>query len=243
MATARRSRLTVDDLEAELFTLANAQHESRAYERLFSVPLTVDRVRAHHLQKAIWTLNRRDCWAYAQAQAPFAVKQLIWEHEQEELVGGGDRNVDNHSALGIQEGEALGLTREDFEGAQPTDTTLTCIKAWILLAKESPWLKSFAASAALELSNSEAILDGKSASRRMAERVRDQLGIGLERQQSLKEHMVADVEHASIMMKVARLFAHTEHECQQMLDGARESWAIDRVFREHLADLMEAIPE
>jgi hypothetical protein len=45
------------------------------------------------------------------------------------------------------------------------------------------------------------------------------------------------------MMKVARLFAHTEHECQQMLDGARESWAIDRVFREHLADLMEAIPE
>jgi hypothetical protein len=231
----------VRDLEREFVEMAKEQHKSRAYERLFSVPLSIARVREHHLQKAIWVLNRRDCWAYAQAKSPFWVKQLVWEHESEELHGGGERGVDNHYALAIQEGEALNLTAEDFENAQPTDTTLTCVKAWINLAKDGSWLKSFASCAALELTNSAEILQGKGASHRMAERIRDQLGIGMERQQSFKEHMIADVEHANIMMKVANRYADSDHARRQMLEGARESWAIDRVFREHLADLMESI--
>jgi hypothetical protein len=242
MATVVRHEFGVKELEEELAELANAQHESRAYRKLFSVPLTLERIRAHHLQKSIWTLNRRDCWAYAQAQAPFGVKQLIWEHEREELRGGGPRNVDNHQALGVKEGAAFGLTQEDYDRAQPTDTTLACTKAWVLLAKEPPWTKAFGACAALELSNSEEVLRTKSASAKMAERIRDQLGVAIERQHSLKEHMIADVEHAHILSRVAKGFTATELERRQILEGAKESWAIDRVFREHLADLMAAIP-
>jgi pyrroloquinoline quinone (PQQ) biosynthesis protein C len=198
-------------------------------------------VRVHHLQKAIWVLNRRACWAYVQAASPFDVKQMIWRHEAEELGGNVQRGLDNHYALNVQQGAAFGITAEDFARATPSDGTLTCLHAWIHLAKDSPWLKAFAASAALELSNSDEILRTKSASRRMAQKIRDELGIGFERQQSFKEHMVADAEHAHILMEVAEKYATTEFERKQILEGARESWAIDRIFRDQLAASMEAV--
>jgi pyrroloquinoline quinone (PQQ) biosynthesis protein C len=201
------------------------------------------RICAHHLQKAIWVLNRRDCWAYAQAKAPFGVKQLVWQHEEDELGGDVARGLEDHYALNISQGKAVGLTPQDFAEAQPTDTLFTCMTAWISLAKDSPWLKSLASCAALELTNSEEVLRGKSASRRMAENVRDDLGIEIGKQQSYQEHMVADIEHANILMRVARDHAHSALARTQILEGVEESWAIDRVFRGHLADLMESISE
>lgn len=248
MATKTKTKPTpkstggLKELEAELIELANAQHESYAYEHLFSVPLTVARVRLHHLQKSLWVLNRRDCWAYAQAAAPFDVKQLVWDHEREELRGDEARGMDNHYGLEIQQGEAFGLRPEDYADITPSDGTVTCLHAWTHLAKNSPWLKAFAASAALEMSNSEEILRKGGASRRMATRIEEDLGITLNRQPSFKEHMVADVAHAHIMMVVAERHADSELARQQMLEGAKESWAIDRIYRDNLASLMEAVP-
>jgi pyrroloquinoline quinone (PQQ) biosynthesis protein C len=245
MALMAKAKQTdgLKELEQELIELANAQHDSYAYEHLFSVPLTVARVRIHHLQKSLWVLNRRECWAYAQAAAPFDVKQLIWDHEREELQGDEARDMDNHYALELQQGEAFDLHPEDYANVVPSDGTLTCLHAWVHLAKNSPWLKSFAASAALEMSNSEEILRKGGASRRMAQRIEEDLGITLNRQQSFKEHMVADVEHANLMMEVAQRHAHTELARQQLLEGAKESWAIDRIYRDNLARLMEAVPD
>ena len=230
-------------LEEELIELANAQHESYAYEHLFSVPLTIARIRFHHLQKSLWVLNRRDCWAYAQAAAPFDVKQMIWDHEREELQGDVARGMDNHYALELQQGAPFGLGPEDYAGVVPTDGALTCMRAWTHLAKEGPWLKSLAASAALEISNSEEILRKGGASGRMARRIEEDLGITLDRQQSFKEHMAADVEHAHIMMRVAERHADSDYARAQMLEGAKESWAIDRAYRDHLACRMEAIAD
>ena len=243
MAATLKQSAELQALEDKLVGLANAQHDSEDYERLFSVPLTLPRIRAHHLQKAIWVLNRRDCWAYAQARAPFGVKQLIWQHEAEELGGDVARGLEDHYALNIRQGEAIGLTARDFAEARPTDTLFTCMCAWTALAKDSPWLKSFASCAALELTNSEEVLRGKSASRRMAEKVRDELGIEIARQHSYQEHMVADIEHANILMRVARDYADSDLARAQILEGAEESWAIDRVFRGHLGSLMLSIPE
>lgn len=241
--TKAKSASGLKALEQELFELANAQHDSYAYEHLFSVPLTIARVRLHHLQKSLWVLNRRECWAYAQAAAPFDVKQLIWDHEREELRGDEDRGMDNHYALELQQGEPFGLGPEDYVNITPSDGTVTCLHAWTHVAKNSPWLKSFAASAALEMSNSEEILRKGSASRRMSRRIEEDLGITLNRQQSFQEHIVADVEHAHIMMEVAERHAHTELARQQILDGAKESWAIDRIYRDNLASLMEAVAD
>jgi len=227
-------------LEQELIKLANDQHDSYAYEHLFTIPLTVARVRLHHLQKSLWVLNRRECWAYAQATAPFDVKQLIWDHEREELHGDQERDMGNHYELEIQQGEPFELYPEDYASAIPSDGTLTCLHAWTHLAKDSPWLKTFAASAALEMTNSEEILRKGGASRRMAQRIEEDLGITINRQQSYKEHIIADVAHANIMMEVAQRHAQTKPARQLVLEGARESWAIDRIYRDNLASLMEA---
>jgi pyrroloquinoline quinone (PQQ) biosynthesis protein C len=242
--TAAKSAIKDPKLTAlgdQLVDMANAQHESYAYARLFSVSLTIERVRAHHLQKALWVLNRRACWAYVQAAAPFDVKQLIWQHEEEELGGDKMRGLANHYELNVKQGAPFGLTAADYANATPTDVTFTCIQAWIRLAKDSHWLKALAASAALELSNSDEILRTASASRQMAQKIRDELGIGIEHQDSFKEHMVADIEHSHLLMDVAAVHGTADLACEQILEGARESWAIDRVFRDGLAATMEAI--
>ncbi|MDH3242447.1 MAG: hypothetical protein OEO83_17470 [Alphaproteobacteria bacterium] len=77
----------------------------------------------------------------------------------------------------------------------------------------------------------------------MAEKVRNEAGIEVTKQQSYQEHMVADIEHANILMEMAREHASCEEAYRQILEGASESWAIDRVFRGHLGDLMRAIPD
>ena len=151
--------------------------------------------------------------------------------------------MDNHDGLEIQQGEAFGLRPEDYADITPSDGTVTCLHAWTHLAKNSPWLKAFAASAALELSNSEDVLTGASMSRRIGEKMAADLGIPLKEQPSNSEHMVADIEHGRILMIVARNHARTPEAQEHLLAGLRDSWAIDRVWKGQLADLLEALPD
>jgi hypothetical protein len=44
-------------------------------------------------------------------------------------------------------------------------------------------------------------------------------------------------------MQVARKYANTEITRKAVLRGAAESLMIDRVYRGHLADMLEALPE
>ena len=74
------------ELENKLAALANAQFESPEYKRLFSLKWTRERARIYMVQRSYFVLNRRDCWAYLQGSVPFDVKQIIWDHEKEELT-------------------------------------------------------------------------------------------------------------------------------------------------------------
>jgi hypothetical protein len=49
-----------------------------------------------------------------------------------------------------------------------------------------------------------------------------------------------DVEHAHMLARIARKYATSEAAQQAILRGASESLMIDRVYRGHLADLIEA---
>ena len=40
-------------------------------------------------------------------------------------------------------------------------------------------------------------------------------------------------------MRAARLFGETAQDREQILDGAKKTWAVDRIFRNFLGDLME----
>lgn len=185
----------------------------------FSVPFTRERARVFMVQHSFFNLNRRDCWAYVQAAAPLDVKKIIWEHEEEELSGDKERGVDNHFTLVVKQGASVGLNEEDFHNAEPMDGTATCMQAWAHVANNSPWLEALAASAALELSNSEEILTGGSLSRRIADKLTVELGIPLKKQHSNAEHIIADVDHAHLLMRVAERHAHTEEASQQVLRG------------------------
>ena len=51
----------------EVRRLANAQFASEQYVGMLALPLNQARAQKYALQKSFWQLNRRDCWATAQA--------------------------------------------------------------------------------------------------------------------------------------------------------------------------------
>jgi pyrroloquinoline quinone (PQQ) biosynthesis protein C len=225
----------LDAFYAKLVEMANAQFESEEYKLLLGQKLTRGRAQIYAIQRSYYVLNRRNCWGYVQAKAPFDVKKLVWDHEREELGGDPSRGLDDHFTLGVKEGKALGLTADDFQNLPPLPTCAACCRAWEHLAMTSPWLMAIAASSALEMSNSDEVIKGGSMSRRMAEKRRDELGIPIKEQHSDAEHMVADVEHGHLMMTVARKYALTKDAQEQMIEGAAESLKLERVFKGAIA--------
>jgi hypothetical protein len=227
---------------AEVRRLANAQFESPQYRRMLALPLNKARAGKYALQKGFWQLNRRDCWAFAQALSPMDVKALIWEHELDELSGNPDRGVENHYDLQVRQAATVGLTREDFERETIADETLTCLYAWLHLSRSGPWLKSFAASAALEVSNSSEWVDGGGISYRWGKKQERELGIPFDKQVNAKEHAEVDIAHSGILTLVVERHCDTPEKLDLVLAGLNESWAIDRTWKGVLTDLMAAIP-
>lgn len=233
--------MSLKELEDKLFAMGSAQLESKEYRHLYAVPLNRDAARFYILQRAHFVLNRRCCWAAVQCNAPFDVKGLIWEHEQEELVGDPKRDMADHYTLGVQEGESVGLSAADFENTPPADGVQVACYAWLHLARDKPWLEALAASCILEIANSDAIVKGGGNARRIGEKMRDELGIGFERQQSNAEHVVAEIEHATLLSRAAEKYGTTAEAQAQILRGAESSLAIDRVYKEVLAQEMEIL--
>ena len=129
MSTALEITDELKTFEEVARELANAQFDSAQYRRVLEMPLTRERAQKYTLQKAHWNLNRRDCWAFAQALAPIDVKRLIWEHELDELAGNEERGVEAHYLLQIRQSELIGLKAEDFSNEAMADGTRTCLYA------------------------------------------------------------------------------------------------------------------
>ncbi len=137
----------------------------------------------------------------------------------------------------------MGLSRGDFENTPPADGVQVALYAWLHMARDKPWLEAFAASCILEIANSDAIVKGGGNARRIGEKMRDELGIGFERQQSNAEHLVAEIEHANLLFKAAETHGRTADAKAQILRGAEASLAIDRVYKEALAQEMEILSD
>ena len=242
MATAIELSDSLKDLEGELVAMANAQFESDAFKRLLGLKFNQERARTYLIQRTHWTVNRRECWAQIQSSAPMPVKHVIWQHERDELEGEPAIGKADHYTMNLQEGVALGLDPKDFSNIGPSDGCLTCCYAWLHFACSAHWLSALAASSALEMSNSDELLTDGGMSHRIAIKMRDEVGIPLKKQISNVEHMEADVEHAHMMMDIAADYAVGKSEQELILHGARTSWAIDRIWKGHLADLLAAIP-
>jgi hypothetical protein len=226
----------IDQLHAQLVELANAQFQSPQYRKLLAVHYTRDGARDFEVQRTHFVKNRRDCWGFVQGAAPLDVKRLIWQHEQDELMGSD--GVPDHITLGIQEAELVGLSAGGFDSTRPTDTAQACFWAWIHLAKSRPWLEGISASSILEWVVSDEVIRGGGIVRRLGERMQEDLGIPFRDQPTNAVHVVADLEHATLLGDVIERHVHTEEAREAILRGARDSLAIERVFRGHLADLI-----
>jgi pyrroloquinoline quinone (PQQ) biosynthesis protein C len=232
----------IEALWMELVRMCNEQFESKPFKRLLSTRFTKTRAQHYSIQMAFYVANRRDCWGYVQGSAPLEVKKLIWQHEEDELIGRKSEGKQDHITLAVKEGEVFGLSAEAFERTPPLEGGEVCFSAWIRLAQRS-WLEAIAASTILEMRNSGELIDDGSLSRRIGAMLERDLGIPLKKQINTAEHVVMDVEHAHLLMQVARRYANTEGARKAILRGAAESLMIDRVYRGHLADMLEALPQ
>jgi hypothetical protein len=232
---------SIETTWAELVRLANEQFESAPFKRLLDSKFSKGRAQQYSIQMAYYVQNRRDCWGYVQGSAPLDIKQLIWHHEEDELIGQKAQGKVDHITLAVKEGEVFGLSAEAFEHTPRLEGGEVCFSAWIRLAQR-PWLEAIAGSAILEMRNSSELIKGGSLSQRIAAMLERDLGIPMKKQINNAEHVVMDVEHAHLLMQVARQYATTESAGNALLRGARESLLIDRVYRGHLADMMAALP-
>ena len=235
---ARGNNIRLTRLRNKLNEMANGVFKSDEYRHFFSISLTRERAAYYILERSHFHLNRRQCWALVQSKAPFDVKQLIWDHEREELAGDKERGVDNHWVLGMKEGLTVGLKPRDFK-KQPSDCTKVCTYAWAHIAETVPWLEAVAASGILEIANSDEVVKGGGIARRVAKKLTRELGIPLRAQHSNKEHVVVDVEHANLLMRVARDHVHSKEDADIVIRGAADSLAINRTWLGLMADRME----
>lgn len=243
MATALKTeQLDLKSFIAEVKRGAQAQFSSPQYKKLLALPLTQPRAQIYTLQKTLWTLNRRDCWAFAQALSPMDVKKLIWAHEEDELSGNKARNMGDHYSLQVKSAELIGLKMEDFRDTVMRPETRTCLYAWWHLGKNSPWQKSAAASIALEVSNSSEWVEGGGMSYRMGKRFEEDLNVPFEKNINAKEHAEVDVDHAHMLLQIARRPSTTQADLDLLLEGLTESWAIERVWKGLLHDMMAELP-
>lgn len=230
----------VDDLLARLDKMVNDQFESQEFKSFLSVPLTLERGRFYVVQNALYTSNRRDCWAYVQGSAPLEVKKVIWEHESDELIHDPRAGMDHYS-LTVKQGEVIGLTREDFEQAEVPPMVRSCFYAWHHIALRSHWLAAYTSSHMLERRNNGKIVKGGGMSFRVGKKFENELGINLKKMISLDVHVVADTEHSENISEMFERYVKTEQDRDLVLQGARDSMAIDRAYRGALGYYMERI--
>lgn len=231
----------VESLWKELVRLCNEQFETAPFKRLLGAKFSIERAQQYSIQMAYYVQNRRDCWGYVQGSAPLEIKKIIWQHEEDELIGRKSEGKTDHITLAVKEGEVFGLKAEAFERTARLEGGEVCFSAWIRLAQR-PWLEAIAGSAILEMRNSAELIEGGSLSRRIGAIFERDLGIPMKKQINNAEHVVMDVEHAHMLARIARRYATTEAAEEAILRGAKESLMIDRIYRGHLADLVQALP-
>ncbi len=242
MSTDTLDTAAITKFAKEVRALSNAQYQTAGYKRILSMPLNQARARLYTLQKSHWNINRRDCWAFAQAHAPMDVKKLIWEHEEDELAGNKTRGVEDHYSLQVRQSATIGLTADDFRNEPLRAGTRTCIYAYLHLVNSGHWLKAVSVCAALEVSNSSEWVDGGGMSYRMGKQFEKHLGIPFDKQLNAREHAEVDVEHAHMLLQIARKHGTTPGALNWMMEGLVESWQLDHIWKGILADMMEEIP-
>jgi hypothetical protein len=76
----------------------------------------------------------------------------------------------------------------------------------------------------------------------MGKRYEEDLGIPFHKQVNAKEHAEVDVEHAHMLMQIARRYATTPEALDLLMQGLIESWDIETVWKGQVVEMLEVLP-
>lgn len=218
-ATADSSNELVQELDTELTGIANAQFETPEFQLLFDLPLTMERVRFFATQMVLYNVNRRDCWAYVQARAPWDVKRVIWQHEQDELYydprGGSDLRE-----LMSKEARALGMSEQDLAAAEPTPLIQAAFLGFVQINASEPWLAALTASHFLERRNNSNLIRGGGFSERWRDKIVRELEVVPTLLISSNVHVEADRDHSDMIWDMLAIHVVDRESYNCALSGA-----------------------
>jgi pyrroloquinoline quinone (PQQ) biosynthesis protein C len=218
--------------------------QSPEMERYFSVKMTKPRAAIMVMQQSHFVRHRRDCWANVSANCPvMAVKQRILEHEYEEIIK-DDFSQYGHLHLIIRQGQSVGLSPDDILNSQRLPTTMAVLYAWGWITKVKPWTESLAAMTITEWSNDDRLLAdlGGGQSTRMAKKWMTELGFTWKEIPNLQAHSQADEKHSDMFLPFLAEYATGEKEAAA-IRAAKQSLALNAMFREGIARAQEILPE
>jgi pyrroloquinoline quinone (PQQ) biosynthesis protein C len=231
------------ELKEILDRIVNEHYLTPEIARFNSFSMTLTRAGVLMIHRVHYTMNRRDCWASVQSNCPMDVKRLIWAHEKDELVSDARFGGDHHTAEVNKAMKLTGLAAEAVHSAEIVPGCKAAFRAWLLLSRDSSWLKAFSASAVLERANNNRLVKGGGSALRDYQRYTDEVKRLIGKIPGHDVHNVADEEHSDMMEVVLDRYAVTEEARRRALEGARESLCFDRAYRGALAVYLEAIPE
>lgn len=237
---AAQAGLFARRLNDELTRLAQAQFDSPEFKQVFGTPLTMERARFFAIQFVHYNVNRRDCWAFVQARAPWEVKRVIWEHEKDELHFDPRASAD-HRELMAREAIALGATAEEVADSRPTPLLEAVQMAFIHLAENLPWLGALTASHFLERRNNSDLMDGGGFSARWRRKLVDELGVDPKALISSNVHVEADIDHSDSIWEAIAAHVKDKESFNVALRGGRSCAIVDRAYRAALAHGMASL--
>ena len=239
-AAAALSNELVQELDAELTGIANAQFETPEFRLLFDLRLTMERARFFATQMVLYNVNRRDCWAYVQARAPWDVKRTIWQHEQDELYY-DPRGASDHRELMSKEARALGMNEQDLAAAEPTPLIQAAFFGFIQINVSEPWLAAFTAAHFLERRNNSNLIKGGGFSERWRNKVVRELKVDPSLLISSNIHVEADMDHSDMIWEMLAVYIVDRESYDCALSGAKKCAIMDRAYRAAMAHGMLAL--
>lgn len=229
-------------LDEELNDLVNLQVETPEFQLLLTTPITMARAQFEAAQMRLYVMNRRECWGFVQGKAPFAVKKVIWKHEEDELISDARAGID-HVELATREAEALGMDREVLESAVPIPGVQAALYAWRYIAENAPWIGALASSHFLERRNNSSIVRGGGMSERWRRKLVDELSIDSSLLINANVHVEADMGHSDFIWDCIAEYVVDQRSYEDALRGAKECAVIDRAFRAAIAYAMRDIDD
>jgi pyrroloquinoline quinone (PQQ) biosynthesis protein C len=211
-------------------------------EHYFSIPINQPRAQLILKQLSLYVRHRRDCWAYVSGNCPvLAVKQKILAHEYEEMIR-DQHSEHGHLDLIIRQGKPIGLTPSDILQAKPIASTTATLYAWGWMTKNKKWLEGLAAMSMTEWNQDDRLLGdlGGGHAYRMGQRWVEELGITWDDLPNWRAHREADKGHVDMFLSIWEEFGIGENEAL-ILEAARQSEDLYRVYQNGLADAMEAL--